>query len=456
VRFLFFEELMAEIFPFAAWRYNPARVQWEYVLTQPYDKITPEMQQRYAALDAHNLVAVEKGLAIPEDSPSNNVYTRAAAKLEEWSRAEILVRDPAPAIYAYSQEFHLPGGRTRKVRRGFIALCRLEDFSAGVVFRHEQTLSAPKADRLELLRHTRAQTGQLFMLYSDPARRIDALLAEAARTPPATEMRDEFDVVHRLWPITDTANIARITTAMAEQKIVIADGHHRYETALAWRDECRAKFGADDANAPWERAMMTFVNAQAEGLSILPTHRVVANVPGFDFAAFRRVLEPHFDWYAYPFAAADERASAWEDFRRDTVARGKERRALGIYASSVFYLFLLRADANLGDLLPGMSAAQRGLDVVLLHRFVLEKGLGITAAAVVAEKNIRYEREAEKALAAVDSGAAQMAFLLQPVRVEQVFEIALGGDVLPQKSTDFYPKMLSGIAIYWPGPGNKD
>ncbi|MCL4522966.1 MAG: DUF1015 domain-containing protein [Acidobacteria bacterium] len=448
---------MAEIFPFAAWRYNPARVKWESVLTQPYDKITPEMQQRYAALDSNNLIAVEKGIAQPDDSPANNVYTRAAAKLEEWARANVLVQDPVPAIYAYSQEFQLPGGKARRIRRGFIALGRLEDFSAGVIYRHEQTLSAPKADRLELLRHTRAQTGQLFMLYSDPAKRIDALLAEAAHTPPATELRDEYNVVHRLWPITDKADIARITATMAEQKIVIADGHHRYETALAWRDECRAKLGSDNPDAPWERAMMTFVNAQAEGLTILPTHRVVANVPGFDFAAFRRLLEPHFDWYAYPFADAAERATAWEDFRKDYVARGKERRALGLYAGlGAFYLFLLRKDANLGDLLPGVSAAQRGLDVVLLHRFVLEKGLGITAAAVVAEKNIRYVREAEEALVAVDAGAAQMVFLLQPVHVQQMFEIALGGEVLPQKSTDFYPKMLSGIAIYWPGPRTND
>ncbi len=448
---------MADICPFAAWRYNPARVKWEHVLTQPYDKISPEMQQRYAALDRHNLVAVEKGIAAPGDSPANNVYTRAAAKLEEWARAEILVRDAVPAIYSYAQEFRLPGGKTRRVRRGFIALCRLADFYAGVVFRHEQTLSAPKADRLELLRHTRAQTGQLFMLYSDPAKRIDALLAEAARTAPATEMRDEYDVVHRLWPITDKANIARITSVMANQKIVIADGHHRYETALAWRDECRAKHGSRDADAPWERAMMTFVNAQAEGLTILPTHRVVTNVAGFDFAAFRRALEPHFDWYAYPFTDAAERETAWEDFRKDFSARGKERRALGLYAGGgVFYLFLLRVDVNLGDLLPGVSAAQRGLDVVLLHRYVLEKGLGITAEAVVAEKNIRYERDAEVALASVDAGRAQMVFLLQPVHVEQVFEIALGGEVLPQKSTDFYPKLLSGIAVYWQGPGIRE
>ncbi|HEV8384114.1 MAG TPA: DUF1015 domain-containing protein, partial [Candidatus Acidoferrales bacterium] len=322
----------------------------------------------------------------------------------------------------------------------------------GVIYRHEQTLSAPKADRLELLRHTRAQTGQLFMLYSDPAKRIDALLAEVARTAPATELRDEYDVVHRLWPITGKADIARIQSVMAEQKIVIADGHHRYETALAWRDECRAKHGSSNPDAPWERAMMTFVNTHAEGLAILPTHRVVSNVTNFDFAAFRNALEPHFDWYAYPFANAAERVTAWEDFRKDFGARSRERRALGLYAGgNAFYLFLLRVDTNFGELLPHLSPAQRGLDVVLLHRFVLEKGLGITAEAVVTEKNIRYEREAEAAVAAVDAGRAQMVFLLQPVRVEQVFEIALGGEVLPQKSTDFYPKLLSGIAIYRQG-----
>jgi uncharacterized protein (DUF1015 family) len=265
-------------------------------------------------------------------------------------------------------------------------------------------------------------------------------------------MRDEYDVVHRLWPITGKADIARIQSVMAEQKIVIADGHHRYETALAWRDECRAKHGSSNPDAPWERAMMTFVNTHAEGLAILPTHRVVSNVTNFDFAAFRNALEPHFDWYAYPFANAAERVTAWEDFRKDFGARSRERRALGLYAGgNAFYLFLLRVDTNFGELLPHLSPAQRGLDVVLLHRFVLEKGLGITAEAVVTEKNIRYEREAEAAVAAVDAGRAQMVFLLQPVRVEQVFEIALGGEVLPQKSTDFYPKLLSGIAIYRQG-----
>jgi uncharacterized protein (DUF1015 family) len=443
---------MAEIFPFRAWRYNPARVKWENVLTQPYDKITPEMQQRYAQLDPSNLIAVEKGIATPQDTPQNNVYTRAAAKLDEWTREGVVVQDAAPAIYVYEQHFGVPHTKAKRTRRGFIALCRLEDFSAGVIHRHEQTLAAPKADRLDLLRHTRAQTGQLFMLYCDSARRIDAILQRAARPEqePLTALTDEFGVVHRLWAITDEATIRQITAEMADKKIVIADGHHRYETALQWRNDCRALRGSSDPNAPWEMAMMTFLNAQGEGLTILPTHRVVGNLPGFDFGAFRGRMQLHFDWYAYPFASGAE-SVALAEFRKDFSARGKDRRAIGVYSGSgAFYLFLLKRDADLAELLPGVSPAQRQLDVVLLHRLLLEKGLGITAEAVVAEKNIRYVREMAAALAAVDSGQAQVAFFLLPVRVEQVMEMALAGEVLPQKSTDFYPKLLSGITIYRP------
>jgi len=440
---------MAEIFAFPAWRYNPARVRWENVLTQPYDKITPEMQQRYAALDPCNLIAVEKGIAQPADTPQNNVYTRAAAKLEEWAREGVLAQDAAPAIYVYAQQYVPPGGKTRRTRRGFIALGRVEDYAAGVVFRHEQTLAAPKADRLELLRHTRAQTGQLFMLYSDPTRKIDALLNEAARGVPAMEMRDEYGVAHRLWSITDAQIIARVAAEMGEKKIVIADGHHRYETALAWRDECRARFAQSDRHAPWEKAMMTFINAHGEGLTILPTHRVVGNLPGFDLAAFCKAMRPHFDWYAYPFTDAAEREAALAEFHKDFSARGKVRRAIGVYAGSgAFLLFLLRVDASLADLLPDVSPAQRELDVVLLHCVLLAQGLGITAEAVVAEKHVSYAREMDAALGAVDAGRAQACFLLNPVRIEQVLEVALAGQVLPQKSTDFYPKLLSGVAIY--------
>ncbi|MGA8143599.1 MAG: DUF1015 domain-containing protein [Candidatus Acidiferrales bacterium] len=472
---------MAEIRPFRAYRYDTNRVALKDVLTQPYDKITPAMQDRYYAASPYNLIAIEKGRVMPSDTAENNVYTRAAKKLDEWIAEKILVQDAAPSIYVYAQDYLVPGTHSRRARIGFIALGRVEDYGAHVVFPHERTLSAPKADRIELLRHTRAQTGQLFMLYDDASRKIETLLEDIARRNSPIEMRDEFDVTHKLWPVTDVDVIRRVEAAMAPQKLVIADGHHRYETALNFRNEgrdeardegrneCRqsssrnapghADPSAVDKNAAYEFAMMTFINTHSKGLTILPTHRVLRNLERFDFDRFRRSVSPYFDWYSYPFQNPEEREASYAEFRRDLEGTHHGRRAIGVYAgggqhgatrtiADAFYLFLLRRDVDLEVLLPDLSEAQRGLDVVLLHRVLFEKGLGIRAEAVEAEKHISYEREMDAAIAAVDRGDAQLACLLNPVRVQQVTEIALGGGVLPQKSTDFYPKLLSGETIY--------
>jgi uncharacterized protein (DUF1015 family) len=376
------------------------------------------------------------------------VYTRAAGKLDDWIRAKVIVQDATPSLYAYFQEYTVPGTSERRLRKGFIAIGRIEDYSAGVVFRHEQTLSGPKADRLELLRHTQTHTGQLFMIYSDPAARVDALLEAAARSKPEVELRDEYDVVHKLWPVTDAQTIETIRREMAGKKLVIADGHHRYETALAYRDECRARAGRVDANAPYEKVMMTLFNTAGEGLTILPTHRVVTNVPNFSFTGFRAVLADAFDARSYPFNGSADRPQAYEQFRRD-LQRGREQRAIGAYAGDgAFYIFVLKKEANLEVLLQGVSPAQRRLDIVLLHRLILERGLKITQDAVKTEKNITYEREMDTAIGDVDSGRAQICFLLNPVSVETVAEMAMGGEVLPQKSTDFFPKLMSGITMY--------
>jgi uncharacterized protein (DUF1015 family) len=292
------------------------------------------------------------------------------------------------------------------------------------------------------------------MLYDDPPRQIDSYLEEIARAPTPLELHDEFEVTHRLWPVTDGAFTRRIQAAMADRKIIIADGHHRYETALNFRNENRARLGKIDPLAAHEFAMMTFINSHSRGLTVLPTHRLIRNVANFDFQQFRNRLTPFFDWYSYPFLNPEERTASYAEFRKDFAGQSHGRRAIGIYPGTIdgnagaFYLFLVRKDVDLETLLPDMSEAQRGLDVVLLHRLILEKGLGITAEAVEAEKNLGYEREIEAAIAAVDRGDAQLACLLNPVRVQQVVEIALGGAVLSQKSTDFYPKLLSGLAIY--------
>ena len=443
---------MAQVYPFCAFRYNPTRAPFDRVLTQPYDKISPAMQDKYYAADPHNLIAVEKGRAHPGDGPQNNVYTRAAAALENWIRESVIARDPAPSFYAYTQEY-AAGNDERRTRRGFIGAGKLEDYSAGVVFRHEQTLSGPKADRLELLRHTKMHTGQLFMLYSDPERRVDRILAETElTTAPVTEMRDEYGVVHRLWMIAEREPVAAIRKAMQHQKLVIADGHHRYETALTYRNECRARTGKADPDAPYERAMMTFINTRSEGLTILPTHRVAANVHDFSWSGVRRHLEPWFAAETFPFSNAEQKASAQKRFLAKLV-EARAKRAIGVYPleprqKRAFYVLTLREGVNLGQLVPSVRPLQRELDVVLLHEGILEPALGITPQAVTKEANLTYEREAAAALEAVDSGRAQISFLLNPCDVEQVMKIATAGEVMPQKSTDFYPKLLSGITMY--------
>ena len=451
---------MAQVYPFRAFRYNPARAPFEGVLTQPYDKISPAMQEKYYAADPHNLIVVEKGRGYPSDTPQNNVYTRAATAMGDWVQKQVVVQDPAPSFYAYTQEYTVPGTEERRTRRGFIGAGKLEEYSAGIVFRHEQTLSGPKADRLELLRHTKTHTGQLFMLYSDAEKRIDAILAEAeSAAAPATGMRDEYGVTHRLWVIAEPERVAAVQKAMENQKLVIADGHHRYETALNYRNERRAHTSGlrprgemTDPEAPYERVMMTFINTRCEGLTILPTHRVAANVHDFSWGGVRRHLEPWFAAEEFPFSGSGERSEAKKKFLASlTSARAK--RAIGVYPAPeakkrAFYVLTLRKGVDLAQLLHNVSPLQRELDVVLLHEGILEPALGITPQAVTAEANLTYEREALAALDAVDSGRAQISFLLNPCDVEQVMKVATAGEVMPQKSTDFFPKLLSGITMY--------
>ena len=448
---------MALVRPFQAFRYNPKQVPFDRVLTQPYDKISPAMQDAYYASDPRNLITVEKGRAQSSDSPTDNVYTRAASALQNWIRESVLIQDSAPAFYVYSQDYSVPGTGERRTRRGFIGAGKLENYSAGVVFRHEHTLSGPKADRFELLRNTRTHTGQLFMLYSDPLQRIDAILKDAESTPPVTDLRDEFGVTHRLWMISDPDRTAAITQAMSDQKLVIADGHHRYETALNYRNERHLTAGGVHPSAPYavssyDFAMMTFVNTCSEGLTILPTHRLAANLHDFSWSEARRFLEPWFEAQNFPFPDDAHKSKARQEFLNQ-LRDGRARRAIGAYPAAdsgkrSFYVLYPRAGADMNQLLHSVSPLQRELDVVLLHDGILEPAFGITLQTVTAERNLSYEREAVAALDAVDRGSAQIAFLLNPVAVQDVMRIALAGEVMPQKSTDFYPKLLSGITMY--------
>ena len=408
---------MADISPFRAYRYSAKAGRLDDLVTQPYDKITPAMRTRYLSLSLYNLVRIILGERLPSDTEADNVYTRAARHLKEWIEGRILEQEPEPAFFAYFQEFTVPDTGERLVRKGFIGLGAVEDYSAGVVHRHERTLSGPKQDRLELLRHTHAHCGQLFMLYPDPAGEVERILDEAAGEPPAAVVTDEYGAEHRLWKISEPVLVASIQHAMASKKLVIADGHHRYETALAFRNEHPE---LEDA----QRVMMTFVGMESAGLKILATHRLVdeADVDGF-------LRQAQASFRVLPVDSLDALRRMWAEPHAGRIRIGVATRPGGLH--------LLEAGREPGQ-----------LDVAFLHDRILRDMLRIGEDAVRNEKSIRYMRGADAALEEVRGGGARLAFLLEATAIEDVARVAFSGGVMPQKSTDFYPKLLSGLTIY--------
>jgi uncharacterized protein (DUF1015 family) len=449
---------MASITPFRALRYDPKRVSPQDVVTQPYDKITPAMRDAYYAASPYNLARIILGKPEPSDDANNNPYSRAAGFFHAWRRQGVFLQDVLPSIYLYAQSFTAPGTAIQMERRGFIALGRVEDYSAGVVFRHELTLSKPKADRLHLLRATRAHFGQIFMLYNDPGNEIEGVLSTDA--PPDTEVRDEYGVRHLIWKISDPALLNLVQGKMRDKKLIIADGHHRYETALNYRNERRStaadssrgfprQYSSEkeyvdrqkDEIAPYELAMMTFVNMDSPGLLILPTHRVVYGLQSFSSENLRASAGAYFNVTRVDGSLDAARASSLLH------QSGQAGTAfLAVVKDGAFLLD--RPKTSSARAFAGLSARQQALDLVRLHKCVLEGALGLSEESIRNQENIRYVRDATEAMEQVRSGECNVAFLTNSARMEQVRDVAFADEVMPQKSTDFFPKLLSGFTIY--------
>jgi uncharacterized protein (DUF1015 family) len=443
--------LVAIISPFRAWRYNPSLVPVQQVVTQPYDKITPAMQERYYEASPYNLVRIILGKRQPDDTETENVYTRSAASFHNWRQTGVLQEDSEPSLYRYSQTFTVPGSQAIAERRGFVGLGRIEKYSDNIVFRHEQTLAKPKADRLDLLRANRAHFGQIFMLYSG-AGEVDALLDSASAQnqdkdknkdkAADIDVTDEYGVVHRVWRISDAGILASVGEQMKDRKLIIADGHHRYETALTYRDQRRATAETGSGiPAPYDWVMMTFVDMDRPGLLILPTHRLVFGLPTFSATQFQADARNFFN--------VEEVDTAVDSARATAILQQAGHAGTALLAVAADRAFLLHSPKSIGTPLFGsLSLRQQALDVVQLHKCLLEGVLHISEEAVRNQENVSYCREAAEALAQVRSGKVQVALLVNPARMEQIRDIALAGEVLPQKSTDFYPKLLSGLTIY--------
>lgn len=450
---------MARIFPFHALRYNPSLVRVEDCVTQPYDKITPSMQQAYYARSPHNLVRVILGLPELFDEPGiNDVYTRAARDFRDWRAEGVLAQESEPCLYAYSQRFVPPGAAASEAveRRGLIALGAVSPYSEGVVFRHEQTHTRARADRLNLLRATRAHFGQIFMLYSDPARTVESLLFPAAGragSVPEIELTDEFGTFHQVWKVSDPATINMVQGALGDKKLIIADGHHRYETALAYAEEQVPAFGRQTAGGLEQPAfaeaavMMTLVNMDGEGLHILPTHRVMHGLHNFDAGRFAQEAVGIFTSVKPMAVDLRDTAAVATALAEATASAGPGGTAmLAVFADGVVALAMSKAARDRA--LPEVSERRRQLDMTVLHETVLNRLLGVSAEAVRAGEHVRYVRETGEAIAAVERGEAQAAFLVNPVTMAQLRENTFAGEVMPQKSTDFYPKLLSGLTVY--------
>ncbi len=433
---------MAKIFPFRGIRYDPEKVgEIAEVVSLPYDKINPELQAAYYERHPRNIVRLIKGKTSPNDSPENDQYTRARNHLNQWIEDGTLRRDEDPALYVYDEEYQLPSGE-RRVRRGLIALAELEDLGKGGIMAHEKTLAGPKADRLNLMRATGCQFGQIFMLYSDPENKINHLLDRATAAPPVYEFEDSSEgspIKHRLWKVSDPKIIDGVVREMAEKPLFIADGHHRYETALNYRNEMRAAAReCAEGSENYTNRMMTFVNFADEGLTIFPTHRVIHSLSDIDWASFFTRLKDDF--------TIEETTSL-----PDLLARMKEGEGaptFGLYGDGKYFLLKLKPGQLPEEIIRvPKSDAWKKLDVTVLHTLILDALLGIDAARLEAHSNVRYYRSAEEAHRLVKEGAAQMVFFLNPTRASQVREVAEEGEKMPQKSTDFFPKVLTGLVI---------
>ncbi|HLP15600.1 MAG TPA: DUF1015 domain-containing protein [Bacteroidota bacterium] len=419
---------MATIQPFRGIRYNQTKVKMDAVVAPPYDVITPSEQTSYYDQNPFNIIRLILGRE--EDR-----YSAAAETFDKWQDSQVLMRDELPAIYPLVQTFTTTTGATVQ-RKGFIALCHLEEFEKGIVLPHEKTLSKAKEDRFKLFKATNSNFSQIFGLYSDPAKDVDAFIAPVHKDVPVIDVTFQ-DVRNELWMITDESVIGNIARLIEPKQILIADGHHRYETALAYRDLRRSQNPNHTGRELYNFVMMFFTNLDDEGLVIFPTHRVIHSLPSYNEAALLETLRTHFALGTYPSHEAMTSALA-----------SMTQYAYGIITKDAFIVASLKDPKHVNELVPGSVPAEvKDLDVVLLHTYILGRLLNISIEAQEKKLNIHYLQNIGECAQEVASGVSQIAFIVNATKIDQVRAVAKAGHTMPQKSTFFYPKLISGLVL---------
>ena len=425
---------MAQIYPFQGFLYNQEITGApDKVVTQPYDKTSPAMQDEYYERSPYNVVRVTLNREKRNDPAT--AYPDAGATLGKWIDEKVLLPQEQPAFYPYYQEYSVDG--KAYLQKGFIALLDLNK-SGDEIIPHENTLAAPKQDRLHLLRSLEGNEDLIYMLYSDEALTIDRVMDEqVAGRKPLIEVTDEFDATHRVWALTDKAAIEEIQRAMQSQNLFIADGHHRFETSVNFMRECEQKGWTPDGTESFDKRMVTCFNSAA-GVTILATHRLLRDLPDFDAEKFLQCLETHFTVENHETAEL-----LWKRMNEE-----RDRHVIGFYAgNNRFYLLKTKLSALSDTAFLKHSEPLRKLDVSILHTLILDRRCGIDEEKLARQTNIDYARSREACIERVDAGKYQAAFLLNPTTPRQLHSIASTGERMPQKSTDFFPKLLTGLVF---------
>lgn len=437
---------MAIIAPFRGITYNREKVpELKEVVTPPYDVISRARQDEFYARHPNNMIRLILNKKRPEDTPENNHNTRSAAHLKQWMAERVLEADEKQGLYYYEIDYQLPDGEIG-TREGFVCLLKLEEFERGVVRPHEKTFARTRAARVELMTHNHANLSQVFALYSDPDDSVAGALKAALEGDMVMDFMDTDGVYHRMYRVTDEAAIVSAAAAMAPKEVFIADGHHRYETALAFRTIMREQNPDAGEDAPFEYVMMYLSNMDHPGVTILPTHRLLSGIDGYAPASF---LEKAGDFFQ-----VEEIPARGEHSRVNFVARlrslGKRGVSFGHFSTGLasYYLLTLKNPDGLAGVRPDLSEILRDMGVVVLDELILKHLMGVNSSVLGDEGKLHFSHSAYDALARVETGERDMVFLINPTRMDQVRKVAQASLVMPHKATYFFPKVINGSVIY--------
>ncbi len=435
---------MAKIRPFKALQYNPEKCgQLKDVVAPPYDIITPERRERYYAQSEYNITRVISGYTEEGDTPQSNQYTRAAEALKAWTDAGILHTAEAACFYLYEQAFEI--NRHHYVHRGIVSLLELADLSEKIVLPHEETSEAPTEDRLSLLRETNTAFSQIYCLYTDEEKLVHAHIKAIAKTAPDIEFEYRHGRIQRIWAIRDAEVISALQALFQDKQLFIADGHHRYNAALKYRDEMRKTHPDWSKDDSFNYAMTILVAVDDPGIVLFPPHRMITSI-GMDEAMAISFLK---DDFIIEKIIVDKSTKALTDAITNDLAGTNDSKIYALYfGDNYYYRILPRSTKEIDELLPDKSAAYRALDVTVLQKLLLEKYFKIKSEDLENPEVISYTRNIPEALEAVQGGQKQCCVIMNSTKVHELLDVALAGETMPPHSTYFYPKPFSGLIMY--------